>query len=375
MIVDSFVGPSNTLRSINADCDRTINWYQALTAPGVAKSRSYLAPTPGLRIEYLLPTSPVRGLFEMNNRCWAVSGPAMYELYSNGTFSVGQAVADDTNPVSMVSNGTAGFQLMMIGADLGYIWDLNTNIVTQITSPGFPVPARVGEFMDGYFLALKGGGSRSFSWSALEDGTSWDVLDVAERSEAADNISTLIRNHREIWLMGTQTSEVWYDQGDVNNVFAPLQGVFIEVGCTSPWSIIRVDNSLIWMGESQYGSLGVWRADGYTPRRVSTDAVDEWLGKQDVPTDARAWSYRQSGHVFYVLICPRSADTSWVYDVGLDRWHERAHWDPASDVVQWVPYRPGSHCMFLGKHLVGDRLTGAIYHMSPDYYNEQLVVP
>ena len=78
--------------------------------------------------------------------------------------------------------------------------------------------------------------SRTFAFSDLEDGTVWAALDVNERSEASDNIVAMVRSHREIWLLGSQTSEVWFDQGDPLNPFAPIQGVFVEQGCAAPYS-------------------------------------------------------------------------------------------------------------------------------------------
>lgn len=370
MIVQGFTGPSNRLISLQADADETINFFLEKTAPGTAKSPDYLRKRPGLRPFYTLPTTPVRGLFEMNGRAWAVAGAFIYELFGDGTFSAGQAVADREGiPVSMVSNGSAGHQLFIVSADLGYIWDLDTDVVTQITADGFPFPARVGEFMDGYFLALQGGGSRQFNWSALEDGTSWDALDVAQRSEAPDNLASLIRSHREIWLMGGQTSEVWVDTGDPTGIFQPLQGVFLEMGCFSPWGITRVDNSVIWVGSSVTGSLGVYRADGYTPKKISTTAMDFALGNADSPTDIRVWSFRQNGHEFAMIVPPREP-YAYVYQLDNDRWYKWGHWDSTACV--WLAFRGQNCCQAFSKLLVGDRLSGTVYDMSEQYYDDEL---
>jgi hypothetical protein len=45
--------------------------------------------------------------------------------------------------------------------------------------------------------------------------------------------------HREAWLIGTQTTEVWYNAGNAQFSFAELPGVFIEHGCVAPYSIAR----------------------------------------------------------------------------------------------------------------------------------------
>jgi len=371
MIVDAFLDPANTLASIQAGASDAINEYLESTSPGHGKSPLWSIRTPGMHPFVQFPEGPVRGLFEINDRMFAVAGSSFAEVFADHSIGPLWDVGTDDQPVSMASNGSAGHQILIISAGLGYIYDLTADTLAAITAPDFPAPARQVEFMDGYFIVSYGGGSRRFSWSALEDGTSWDALDTAERSEAADNITSLIRNHREIWLIGFRTSEVWYDAGDVNNPFQPLQGVFIEHGGQGVFTPQRIDNTLIWMGLNDDGQGIIWRADGYTPQRVSTFAVEQDIQNASTPTDARSWVYQMNGHVFYVLILPRDIQWSWVYDVTMDRWHKWATWNPIT--CQWMPHVAGSHVFCFNKHLVGDRFSGAIYHLSDDYFDEEIV--
>ncbi len=370
--VPGFVGGSNTLRALQADCDRTVNLFTESTAPGTAKSQKWLQATPGFKPFTLFPDQPIRGMLEINDRLFVVGGGTFAEVFSDGTFGPTFSVAFiDPFPVSMASNGTAGNQVMIVTDGLGYIYNTNTLTFAQIVAAGFPVPVRMCDFMDGYFLVLKSD-SRQFNWSALEDGTAWDSLDVAEVSEAADNITALIRNHREIWLLGFRTSEVWYDAGDVNNVFQPLQGVFIEHGALAPFTVRRCADTLIWLGQDVDGSCVIFMANGYIPQRVSTYAVDQDLQKLTDPTTATAFTFQMNGHTFYALIIPE-ADKSWLYDVTMNAWTEWNTWDSTHCV--WMPKVVGTHAFAFNKHLVGDRFSGAIYELRMDLYDEQIVAP
>jgi len=44
-------------------------------------------------------------------------------------------------------------------------------------------------------------------------GTTIDPLYFAAAEGSPDNLVTLIVDHREIWLFGTNSVEVWYDAG------------------------------------------------------------------------------------------------------------------------------------------------------------------
>lgn len=371
VVVRGAIGPSNTLRLINADADRSINWYVRTTRPGSsAKVEAYDAPTPGMTPFAILTDTPVTCLFYQDGRAFAVAGSTFYEVFAGGTYTAYGAVATAAGIAPTIcSNGTAGGQLFITAGLNGYIFDLNTNVLTLIADADFPQgTALMGEFMDGYFLVLVYN-SRRFQISALEDGTTWDALDVFERSEGSDNVQAMVRVHREIWFPGSLTGEVWYDSGDALTPFQPMQGVFIEQGCANGFTAIRLANTLYWVGQNAEGFGAVYRADGYTPERISTDAVEEAI-QQSGYSNARAWGYQQDGSSFYVLMLP-DLDTSWVYEVATGLWHERATWD-STDCV-WLPYRGQCHMFAFNKHLIGDRSTAAIYEMSDDLFTEELV--
>ncbi len=370
MVVENFIGPSNTEAAITAAPDRTINMYEELVDPGFSgKGKTWLRAAPGLSIYSSLggPGIEVSCLFSQNDRTFAVAGDTCYEIYEDGTpVNYGTVATDPRVPVTMCSNGSAGGQIFITSGLNGYIFNLNTNTLTLIADIDFPQgEAVMSEFMDGYFLVAIAE-SRAFQISALEDGTSWDALDIAERSEASDDLRAIKRSHREIWVLGELTGEVWYDSGDPLFPFAPVQGVFIEIGCWSAFSVQRIGNTVMWLGANDSGMGMVWIADGYTPKRVSTFNIEDML-QVDLPTFYRSWVYQERGHEFYVLKPLDRVDTTPVFDLTMGRWDERGLLDPTSideDTLRWFPNRPVSHCFAYNKHLVGDGLTGTIYEQS-----------
>lgn len=375
--VRGFLGPSNRLASITADAEVTYNWILEPTDPATDPIRAVWGrPRPGLSPFTTGLNGFIRALLVLDDgdteRAFAVAGSGFYEIFADGTATFYGSVTHATsNAASISTNGTAGGQVFIVSDGDGYIFDLNINTLTQITDPDFPSDARMGEFLDGYFLVLVNN-SRSFQWSALEDGTSWDALDIAERSTAADNINAFLRVGRTLSLGGTRTSEPWYDQGDVNNPFAPIQGTLVNQGVLGPYTLQRVGEQAMWLGKNENGDGVVMRGDhSLSGTPVSPPAVNQELQNRVSPGDARGWFAQVEGHGFYVLTIPGELDASWVYDLLTNRWVKWAHWNSTTCVFE--QFRGVCHMFAFGKHLVGDFQTGTIYELSFDNLTDELV--
>lgn len=374
-----FIGPSSTMRSRNADAERTVNLYlETIDGGGVGKTKSQLYGTPGIRPflraldgeeQNALSASPVRALFYQDGRCFAVAGGGFFEIFGNHSAVTRGALAANIRPATICSNGTAGHQLFICSGGHGYIFDLSANTLTEITAPGFPSPALMGGFCDGYFVVLKGQ-SIQFQISALLNGLSWSGLDVAQVSESSDQVLSMIVDHRELWLFGSKTSSPWFNNGSASFPFAPIQGTFIEGGIVAPFSACKIDNSVFWLDGDMLGAGIVRRAHGYVPQRISSHAVEESLRGLRLE-DAIGWAYQEAGHTFYMLYVP-SHETTWCYDVATNEWHERAMWVPVGRGGYWTPDVGRCHAYAFGAHLVGDRSSGCIYEMRSDLYTYAL---
>ena len=378
-----FCGGSAANRSLNVNAERTINLYTEVPA-GMPKASPVLQSTPGLTPYCALPDSPVRTLYYHVQRCFAIAGSSLYEIFGQDSFTLRGSVTNGYRPATIVGNGNSGHQLFIVSEFDGYIYDLDTDTLTAITDPQFPLEPLMGEFIDGYFVALA---SNTIYLSDLYNGMAWDGLMVAQRSLAADELVSIVVNHRELWMLGAQRAEVWYNTGATFPLEPiPSAGV-IEQGCLAPFSAIRCDNSIIWVGADERGGAAVYRAAGFNPQRISTHAVEHALLQFGDLRQIYAWTYQEGGHTFYVLFHNNliaqgnpggpagSVDhTTWVYDAATGEWHERALWRP--ELAKWEQHIARCHCYDYIKqvHLVGDRQGGTVYRMSLDLYDEQIVM-
>jgi hypothetical protein len=258
----------------------------------------------------------------------------------------------------MTDNGT---QLFIAANGPSYIYNTATNVFEAITDPDFPGAVTVG-YIDGYFVFNEPNSQRIWVTQLL-DGTSIDPLDFASAEGSPDGVVGLIVDHREVWVFGTNSVEVWYDAGAADFPLQRIQGAFNEIGCAAPYSIAKLDNGLFWLGSDARGRGIVYRANGYTGQRVSTHAVEWQIQQYGNLSDAIGYTYQQDGHAFYVLIFPQ-ANTTWVFDVSTGAWHERAGWNNGS----FTRHRSNCQMNFGDEIVVGDFETGNIYAFDQDVY-------
>ncbi len=378
--VSNFIGGATRLRASNQCIEDTINRYVEPTAPGTGKGAGSLLPTPGLRYKGTV-TGGTKGVcsFQQDGRYWTITNRTTDAVLTEwdssyvGTTRAILTLATTALPASMVSNGSAGGQMLIVCGGNGYVYDLTLNTVTLINgtnypATGFPVGiAKQCEFLDGYGVVLVVD-SRQFQISALEDFTSWDSLDVAQRSEGSDNLVGVIRNHRELWFPGTKTGEVWYDSGDALFPFAPVPGVFLEYGAASA-SLTRVSNTIAWIGLDERGWGVVNLADGYTPKTVSTIAVAEDLQTLTSLQTIQIFAQQQGGHTFLWVRSP-DLKWTWVYDLTTDTWCKRAIWNTTT--CQYEPHPANTFAFAFNQPVVTSALNGAIYELDTTAFTDEI---
>ena len=354
------LGSAYVARSINAADNRMVNLFPEIV-PEAGKEPAFLNRAPGLNFLQTVGTGPIRGLWAHQTNgsdFYVVSGNEFYQLTGlNATPTLLGTVAG-TGPVSIADNGT---QLFIAANGPSYIYNEVTNVFAPISDPDFPGAVTVA-YLDGYFVFNQP--NSQFIWvSQLLDGTSVDPLDFASAEGSPDGVVGLIADHRELWVFGTDSVEVWYDSGAADFPLQRIQGAFNEIGCVSAYTIAKMDNGLFWLGTDARGQGIVYRANGYTGVRISTHAIEYAIAQYGNISDAIAYTYQQEGHAFYVLTFP-SGNATWVYDVATQAWHERAGFDDGA----FMRHRSNCQCNFGGNIIVGDFANGNIYTFDLDVY-------
>lgn len=358
------IGGSYEARSLLANAQRCVNLFPEANQKDSPVPLTFYQ-RPGFVPLAFGPALPVRGLYEASNgNGYVVIGQGVYAVDPGWALTqLGSLSADLSTPVSMIDNRTTLF--LVDNSTSGYQIDLTTNVMSPIvdTSGSFTGATRV-DYCDTFMLWNEPGTNRF--GSTLSNELVFDPLYFGAKVNYPDNLVSLLVNRREIWLIGSRKSEIWFDAGNAQFPFAELPGAAFEHGCEAPFSVASQDVATYWLARNLQGKGIVVKGGGYQLKRISTHAIENAIQGYPTISDAIGYTYQQNGHVFYVLTFP-SGNATWVWDEASGLWHQRA-WSDANGVL----HRDRSNCAawMHGKNVVGDWENGTIYHLDPGTYTD-----
>ena len=330
---------SGRSRPINPS--RVVNLY-AEPAPENSVSPWMLIGTPGQKAFATAGSGDIRcGLYALG-AAYVLSGTTVYRIDSGGTATA--CTGDTPSATGSAMMKTNGVQLgLLVNGRMFYIAAATPTVVTLVTDGQYPAEgASSFDFINGYGAFTTASTDGEWFLSDSYDFSAYDAADFATAESAPDGLLRGLANHNEMWLFGERTTEVWQNTASIFP-FDPIPGSLMDRGIAAPLSAILTDNAPFWIGDDRI----VYRANGYTPTRVSTFAVEEVLRSGTI-SDAEASTHAIAGHHFYVLRFP-TLDRTLVYDAATNLWHER---QTDTDVT---PAAWDVLCIFtaFGKTLVG----------------------
>lgn len=357
-----FIGGSYRTRSKFFDAQRTVNLYPEISKSATSKAIAALYGCPGTYIWQTFAGGAIRGMLRFSATLALVAcGSLLYTVTSAGVTTQVGTIDTASTPARMASNGT---DVMIVTGTNGYAYTPSTNTFTQIVNSFF-LGADTVSFIDGYF-AFNKPGTGQFQITDLYSETI-EGLNFATAEGSPDLLLSLLVDHRELWLFGETSTEVWFNSGNANFPFERIQGAFIEQGCAAKFSPAKLDNTVYWLSADERGQGTVQRAVGYQPQRVSNHALEYEIAQYARIDDAFGYTYQQEGHMFYMLTFP-TANKTWCYDSATDEWHERVWRNP----VDGSHNRHRSICQvqFANLTLVGDWQNGNVYVLDLNTYTD-----
>lgn len=368
------VGPAYRSASVSADAQVCLNLQMEAIESGSGKSAAALYRTPGLALLYNLGQAGFRGngLITAQGRTFAVTGTQFWELFApnlNPNFIARGIINSDGNPVYMAANQT---QVVIVSAGYMYVFTLATNVLTQVagynnaTGLGLLGTPAMVRYSDGFFFALMAN-SNQIQASNAGDGSTWQGVAQTAVSVFPDNVLSIFENQRLLWVFGQNAAQPYYDSGNFPFPYDVIQGAKVEQGIAAPASPVKADNSIFWMGQDERGQGIFWRANGYTPQRVSTHAMEyEWSTYPTI-ADLVTYAYQERGHTVVQLNFP-TAQKTWCYDIATGTWFQKGFWNGQRG--GFTMHRAFCHTFNFGRHLVGDPTTGAVYQQSMTLLND-----
>jgi hypothetical protein len=361
------LGSAYVARSINAADNRLVNLFPEAIPDG-GKEAGFLNRAPGLQFLQTVGTGPIRALWAHQTNgsdFYVVSGIQVFKLTSTSATPQLLGTVSGTGPVSIADNGATIF---FACNGPSYTYFEPTGEFNQITDENFPGAVTVA-YIDNLFVFNEPNSQRIYSVDTVDPVTAtyiyplvFSATDVSSADGSPDGVVAINVDHRQMWVFGTDSVEVWYNAGLKDFPLTPIQGAFNEIGCVAAFSVAKLDNALFWLGTDARGQGIVYKNNGYSGVRVSTHAIEYAIAQYGNISDAVAYTYQQEGHAFYVLNFP-SASKTWVYDVSVQAWHERASGNEGQ-----YRHRSNCQCNFGGTIIVGDFENGNIYAFDLDVY-------
>lgn len=313
---------------------------------------------------------PGRGLFTASNGAlYAVVGNTFYYITPGWASQKLGTIPNLATPVSMSDNGTSA--LVVDGTSQGNVLTLKVNTFTILSDPtGTFVGASRVDFSDTY-LAMNAVGTNG--WMVTNPNSiTFNALQQANADSTPDIIQTMAFNIRQMWILKTTHTELWYLAGSTPFPYQSWPNVLIPYGCDAKYSLVQADVDLFWISRNAQGHAIAVKTKGDAVIAISTRALEYEWSNYTTTSDCVGGTFQQAGHTFIIFHFP-SADKTWGYDLATEQWHARIWIDSSGQ-----PHReratfyaavgtPGGY----PETVVGqDWQTGRIYALDPTYYTD-----
>jgi hypothetical protein len=246
-------------------------WYIPLTAAGTA----------------LLPTVPL-GFYHFTQTSTAISTPLLVFKSTKDLFSYNASLA------------------------------LLTKLTASANYPATTVPGIV--YLDGYFFVMDPQGR---IWnSSPNDPSIWNALAFIAMQNEPNGGVAIAKLANYVVGLGQWTTEFFYDGPAPGSPPAspllPNQSLPFQVGCAAGESVIEMQNSIVWIGQTRREGQGVYMFNDYNPQRISTPFVDRII-QNDPLTSLSAYTLDCFGHSHYILNL-NTSNITLVYDFASQVW-------------------------------------------------------
>lgn len=228
-------------------------------------------------------------------------------------------------------------------------------------SPHIPTP----KFIDGYMM-LPLADSLDIYNSDTDNIYGWGGSNFVSAEMWPDNVIGLARQNNQVLAFGTYSSEFFYDAGNASgSPFARNEGTVLQVGCAAPYAVYENERFCIFIGQSEGGGRAVWLIEGFSPKKVSTEAVERVLdGAGAGISTAKGYGLRSKGHLLFII---NLSTCTLVYDVEEKVWHEWSTNVATAHTPFIYDYQTDTHD---GKSSLLHNTDGYVYILDPAVYTD-----
>lgn len=191
----------------------------------------------------------------------------------------------------------------------------------------------------------------SWYWSDIGEGafTSWPSGNTSTADARPDPIVALTENTNELFIWGTETTQVYAVGVDPTLPFDTVATT--NLGLAAPYAYTRMESQMAWLDQDTRLVIG----DGRSMEPVS-DAVQKTF--KGLSTISDAWMYREvRGQQQQLVLRFPTERRTFVYDLKGTKWRERAYYSAPFNTADW-PVGSYAYWPAYGYHMFGSTSSG-----------------
>lgn len=303
------------------------------------KTVTALMPHKGMEAFGLEMGGPCRGGIYINedDALYTVQGGQLYKTISDGSFTTVAAIGGE-GAVRFSRNDAA--TELVVAVTSAAVFLLEAGSLLYLDYEFTPVDA---VFLKGRFVYPLVSGK---FWYSDINSTNVDGLSFATAEADPDGLVAAAALD-DLYLIGTETTEVWAVTTNPDAPFAPIGGTYLRIGCAAKHTVQKFNNALAWVGHDNVAYM----VRGYTETPFSSNEVSRLIAADPDKGNIVAWTYEIGENKFYVL---KGSNWCREYNAKTGFWSDRV--SGAND--NW---RAQHSFSAFGQTIFGDSLTGKLY--------------
>jgi hypothetical protein len=268
---------------------------------------------------------------------------------------------ESSGQVTFADNGN--YLVMANGGRMVYT-DIN-GPTSYITDPDAPTVVTHVAFIDFFLLAFQKDGTTVQFADFETTPTSWFAADFFTAEANPDGIKALYVNRRTIYIMGTNTIEIWTNDGF--SPFSRINGATIQRGVLSPYSTVNVNDNLYFF-DSRRRLTVISGASA----QILTTSFDKTFQSLDTFNDVIG-SYTTVLGKNWIIFNFETENRTFFLDLngpGTSYWAEWSYMNSLTNQRESFLGRSSDFASEWNLHLWGSRKTDKILSMSNDAFND-----
>lgn len=280
-----------------------------------ARTPLALYTSPGLLLDALVDTGPTRSNgVKWKGDLYFVTANTFVRRNTSGVWTTIGTI-NTSSGWCVIAKGR-NYIALVDGTD-GWAYDGTT--FSQIVDADFPAGATHLSYLNGRWIANQANSDR-FYLSDNENPYAWDPLNFATAEANPDNVLAHTSTNRDVYFIGEDTTQIYYDSGNLDFPLSPYQDV-IEIGIDARYSMAKSAQGIFFLAVNEEGDRAVVRVTGFTSSIVSDDDLNWQINALSVTSDAIGSVYRHKGQTWYQLTFP-SSDVTYRLNVDKGGWYQ-----------------------------------------------------